>query len=276
MSARSSRLLAMILTLFVVAISANAQDPRPQRIRVGGNVAQANLISQERPVYPPLAKQARIQGTVRLQAIVGKEGNVNQLEVVAGHPLLVQAALDAVRTWRYQPTLLNGEPVEVVTTIDVVFTLGETASAEGSSGSSPSRSLAAVLQQLRQAAQDDPSNPERREALAEFFDQTGDLAEAIEQYRQSIRLNPMRLQPYLGLGMTVHRKESPHQAAAEFDVAVGAHPQAARIHSAVGFGLAGIGIVGGAVEEFHRALQLDPQDSRARAGLDSALAKKRQ
>jgi protein TonB len=95
----------------------------PKRIRVGGNVQQARLIARPTPAYPPLARQARIQGTVRLQAIIAKDGTVSQLEVLSGHPLLVQSALDAVRQWRYQPTLLNGEPVEVVTTIDVVFTL---------------------------------------------------------------------------------------------------------------------------------------------------------
>lgn len=95
----------------------------PKRVRVGGNVQQAKLISQPRPVYPPLAKQARIQGTVRLQAIIAKDGTIAQLEVLNGHPLLQQAALQAVGQWRYQPTLLNGEPVEVVTTIEVVFTL---------------------------------------------------------------------------------------------------------------------------------------------------------
>jgi protein TonB len=97
--------------------------PQQQRIRVGGNVQQALLINQVRPVYPPLAKQARISGVVRLQAIIAKDGSVQELQVLQGHPLLVQAALDAVRQWRYRPTLLNGEPVEVVTTVDVVFTL---------------------------------------------------------------------------------------------------------------------------------------------------------
>ncbi|HEV8383594.1 MAG TPA: energy transducer TonB [Candidatus Acidoferrales bacterium] len=96
----------------------------PQRIRQGGNVQQAKLINMVRPVYPALARQARVSGTVRLHAIIAKDGTVSQLEVLQGHPLLVQAAQDAVRQWRYQPTLLNGEPVEVDTTIDVVFTLG--------------------------------------------------------------------------------------------------------------------------------------------------------
>jgi periplasmic protein TonB len=97
----------------------------PQRIRVGGNVQAANLVSQQRPVYPPLAKQARISGTVELSAIIGRDGRVQDLKVVKGHPLLVQAALDAVKNWVYRPTLLNGEPVEVSTTIDVNFTLSQ-------------------------------------------------------------------------------------------------------------------------------------------------------
>jgi protein TonB len=96
-----------------------------KRIRVGGNVQQAKLVNQVMPVYPPLAKSARIQGTVRLEAIISKDGAIQNLRVITGHPLLIQSAMDAVRQWRYQPTLLNGEPVEVVTTIDVVFTLAQ-------------------------------------------------------------------------------------------------------------------------------------------------------
>jgi protein TonB len=96
----------------------------PKRIPVGGNVQRASLIRQVQPIYPPLAKQARIQGTVRLHAIIAKDGTIQQLEVMSGHALLQQSALDAVRQWRYRPTLLNGEPVEVDTTIDVIFTLG--------------------------------------------------------------------------------------------------------------------------------------------------------
>jgi len=99
--------------------------PRPtqSRIKQGGAVTAASLINRVQPVYPPLARQTRVSGTVRLHAIISKDGTVQQLEVLQGHPLLVQAALDAVRQWRYRPTLLNGEPVEVDTTIDVIFSL---------------------------------------------------------------------------------------------------------------------------------------------------------
>src|SRR6266851_3830790 len=102
--------------------------PKPKLtgpLRVGGNVQAARIINRVQPVYPPLARQTRISGTVRLHAIIGKDGTIQQLEVISGHPLLQQAALDAVRQWRYQPTLLNTEPVEVDTTIDVIFSLNQ-------------------------------------------------------------------------------------------------------------------------------------------------------
>ncbi len=99
------------------------KPPPPKRIRVGGSVQRANLIRQVRPVYPPLARQARIQGTVKLTAIIAKNGTIQKLEVLSGHPLLIPAALSAVKQWRYRPTLLNGQPVEVVTQVDVNFTL---------------------------------------------------------------------------------------------------------------------------------------------------------
>ncbi|MGB8323632.1 MAG: energy transducer TonB [Candidatus Acidiferrum sp.] len=95
----------------------------PKRVSVGGNVQAARLVNRVQPVYPPLARQTRISGTVKLHAIIGKSGAVEQLQVLSGHPLLVQSALDAVRQWRYQPTLLNGDPVEVDTEIDVIFSL---------------------------------------------------------------------------------------------------------------------------------------------------------
>jgi periplasmic protein TonB len=99
--------------------------PTQTRIRQGGAVQAAKLVNRVQPQYPPLARQTRISGTVRLHALISKDGSVQQLEVMSGHPLLVQAALDAVRQWRYQPTTLNGEPVEVDTTIDVIFSLNQ-------------------------------------------------------------------------------------------------------------------------------------------------------
>ncbi len=75
------------------------------------------------PIYPPLARQSRIEGSVVLHAVINKDGEVSELQVLSGHPLLVKAALDAVRQWRYSPTLLSGQAVEVETTITVTFVL---------------------------------------------------------------------------------------------------------------------------------------------------------
>jgi protein TonB len=97
----------------------------PKRITIGGNVQQAKLVRQPKPVYPPLAKQARISGIVHLAAVISSNGTIQDLKVISGHPLLIPAALEAVKQWVYQPTLLNGEPVEVQTQIDVNFTLSQ-------------------------------------------------------------------------------------------------------------------------------------------------------
>lgn len=97
----------------------------PERIRLGGVVEAAKAVYRPMPVYPPLAKVARVQGVVRLEAVIGKNGSIQNLRVISGHPLLIEAALDAVKQWRYEPTLLDGVPVEVVTEIDVAFNLSE-------------------------------------------------------------------------------------------------------------------------------------------------------
>ncbi len=95
----------------------------PVRLRIGGDLQAGKILRQVTPVYPAIAKQARISGQVRLEAIIAKNGRIENLQVISGHPLLVQAAIEAVRQWVYRPTLLNGEPVEVMTVIDVNFGL---------------------------------------------------------------------------------------------------------------------------------------------------------
>ena len=119
-----NRCATIFLASLLATAPAFAQDA-PRRIRIGGAVAQAQLVNQVRPTYPPLARQARIQGTVRLQVILSRDGKVAQLEAISGHPLLQGSAMEAVKQWEYNPTLLNGEAVEVVTTVDVVFTLSD-------------------------------------------------------------------------------------------------------------------------------------------------------
>jgi len=90
---------------------------------VGGAVQAAKLMKQVVPAYPRAAIQTRISGTVQLLGIIAKDGTIQKLQVLSGHPLLRQAAIDAVSQWVYRPTILNGQPVEVEAPIDVIFTL---------------------------------------------------------------------------------------------------------------------------------------------------------
>jgi protein TonB len=85
---------------------------------------EGSILHRVQPAYPPLARSARIQGTVVLAAVISKAGVIQDLRVISGHPMLVKAALDAVSEWRYRPYILNNEPVEVETQIMVNFTLG--------------------------------------------------------------------------------------------------------------------------------------------------------
>jgi periplasmic protein TonB len=95
----------------------------PQRVRISQGVTRGLLIHRVEPTYPTLAKAARVQGEVVLTAIISTTGEIENLQLVSGHPMLVQEAISAVRQWRYKPYLLNGQPVEVETTITVIFSL---------------------------------------------------------------------------------------------------------------------------------------------------------
>jgi protein TonB len=105
------------------AIAPPPPTPAPTRPIKLSHWAEGNLIYRVQPAYPELARQVRIQGTVQLHAIISKTGTIEHLAAVSGHPMLIPAALNAVRQWRYRPYLLNGEPVEVETEITVNFIL---------------------------------------------------------------------------------------------------------------------------------------------------------
>ena len=105
------------------ALSSALAEDRP--IRIGGNIAQANRISAVVPLYPAEAKENRIQGTVKLEITIDKEGHVSEMSLISGPQELVRSATDAVQQWVYKPTLLNGEPVSIVTTVDVNYTLAQ-------------------------------------------------------------------------------------------------------------------------------------------------------
>lgn len=104
----------------VLPVAAPPAKIAPVRV---SHVSEGNLIRKVQPAYPPLARNARIQGVVVLQAVISKQGSIENLQVLSGHPMLVSAAIEAVRQWRYRPYVLNNEPVEVETQITVNFSL---------------------------------------------------------------------------------------------------------------------------------------------------------
>ena len=101
----------------------HAKPPAHTRPLQVSHWAEGNLVFRVQPIYPALARQARIQGSVELRAIISKTGTIENLTVISGHPMLVRSAIEAVRQWRYRPYLLNGEPIEVETDVTVNFLL---------------------------------------------------------------------------------------------------------------------------------------------------------
>jgi TonB family protein len=125
------------LLLLIACVSLSTAQIRAQRVRVSAGVESGLLQTKIDPTYPPLARQARIQGTVVLKVIIGKTGDVQNVELVSGHPMLAPAAVEAVKQWKYRPYLLNGEPIEVDTQVQVNFTLSDNPPAQGVVGDQP-------------------------------------------------------------------------------------------------------------------------------------------
>jgi TonB family protein len=123
--------LAVSCVFLICVMSFSLAQAAPQGVRVSEGIGRAFIVKKVDPVYPPLARQARIQGTVVLQVVINKSGDVENIQLFSGHPMLAQAAIDAVKQWKYKPYLLNGEPVEVETRVTVNFTLPEKRPAEG-------------------------------------------------------------------------------------------------------------------------------------------------
>ena len=134
----SRHFMAALLFLVILA-SVGAAQAVPQHVQVTGSVMADHLVKKVAPAYPPLARQARIQGEVILKAHISKSGDVENLQLVSGHPMLAPAAIEAVKQWKYIPYVFNGEPVKVETSVTVNFTLADKPAAvgEGTAGDLP-------------------------------------------------------------------------------------------------------------------------------------------
>jgi TonB family protein len=130
--------------LMLLCASLAATQVRPTRVRVREDVMEATLSKRVNPIYPPQARQEKIQGAVVLQVIISKTGDVENIQLISGHPMLAQSAIDAVKQWKYKPYLLNGVAVDVETKVQVNYTLADKSAAQGESatqenGATPQR-----------------------------------------------------------------------------------------------------------------------------------------
>ena len=141
MSPTSTSLALMVLLVCV----SGAQVAAPQRVRVSAGVESGLLQTRVAPIYPPLARQARIQGTVVLTVIISGNGDVQNVSLFSGHPMLAPAAIEAVKQWKYRPYLLNGEPIEVETQVQVNFSLSDKPASEGVAGDIPGGAMGGVI-----------------------------------------------------------------------------------------------------------------------------------
>jgi len=132
-----SLLPSSILFLFLSASLAAAQEPSSAPLEIPTETQRTYLVKKVAPVYPPLARQARIQGTVTLRVVISKSGDVLNIRLISGHPLLAPASIEAVKQWKYQPYLVDGMPVEVETEVQVNFKLGKEPAPEGIAGDAP-------------------------------------------------------------------------------------------------------------------------------------------
>lgn len=152
----------------------------PQRIRVSAPVAGGMLIRKVNPVYPPLARQARVSGTVVLKAIIGKDGSIENLTLVSGHPLLAPAAIEAVKQWKYRPFLLNGRPLQVETEVTVNFALSPPAN----------ESVAAGAVQ---------PGPNVSEYLNKYPGLLAEFGQLLQKLQRNVQLPSARAEPYLAI-----------------------------------------------------------------------------
>ena len=140
-----SRLSTSLVLAAVLVCAAVAQVSAPLRVRVSSGVESGLLQSRVAPIYPTLARQARIQGTVILKAVISREGDVQDISLVSGHPMLAPAAIEAVKQWKYRPYLLNGEAVVVETQVQVNFVLSDKPAPDGVAGDVPGGAMGGVI-----------------------------------------------------------------------------------------------------------------------------------
>jgi TonB family protein len=234
-----------------------AQASAPKIVRKSGGVLAGSATNRVEPAYPPLAKAARISGSVVVEIMIDQEGYVASARALSGHPLLKDAAVSAVKEWRFTPTKLGGEAVNVVGTITFNFNLPAKPEEDSEE-----------IKEAKEAVQANPNSPEARLQLAEAYDEEGRYEEAIAAYEEAIRLKPAYESAYVRLGETYGQMKKPEEEIATYRKALKALPASGILFDKLGISLGPRrGRHGEAIEVYRQWLQSDPDNPTAHSRL---------
>jgi protein TonB len=253
-----------------------AQPEAPQRIRVSPADQEGKLVYKPAPKYPDVAGDAHVEGTVLLDAVFGADGRVQDVKLINGHPLLVPAAMNAVRRWRYRPTVVNGKPVEVQTEIAVNFNLRPTATPPPTSSTNDAATVADHLQrgaalaqagnwdgaigEYRQVISPQPDSAQADKGLGLALAQKRDWGGEIAALRQAVRLDPKDAEAQHRLGDALGWSGDWHAEISAEKKALSLRPDYPEALYALGVGLEHKGQKQAAFDEYRQAYQLKPNN----------------
>jgi TonB family protein len=274
---RTSAALSLAVGLFPANLMA-----APQREHVSQSVSTGLLVSKVNPTYPPLARQAHIAGTVVLQVENSKTGDIQNLHLISGHPMLAPAAIEAVKQWKYKPYLLNGEPVEVETTVQVNFTLSPLEPPD-SANAAPDpqvrnlltdaseaynrRDYQTAAELARSVTSISPRSVAAWNLLGISLLELHDLDAAATALETEVRLDPASSFGYNNLGRVYWQQRKYDDAVAQFQKQIFLNPQDHYAHANLGMLLRDQKKCGTAVPELEKALVITPNNPRVMVAL---------
>jgi TonB family protein len=241
------------------AVCAAAQDSSqtepPKIIRKAGGVLQGSAVTRVEPVYPPLAKAARVSGAVVVEVTVDEKGDVITAQAISGHPLLKDSAVAAARGWKFAPTELSGVPVKVIGTVTFNFSVPQ----EPRSGSATDNDI----EMAKQAVKANAYSPEAHFKLAEAYVYEGTYEEAVESYKRAIELKPTYKEAYARLAFAYRNQNKRNEEVDTYKLAIAAMPKDVDLLNATARALTETERFAEAIDVQKRVTQLNPADSIA-------------
>ncbi len=248
---------------FLIPFALSAQEAPPKLLCNPAAGQETLRISGARQVYPGFAEFTKITGSVRLKFIITRDGTVRNISVLWGHPLLVQAAIDAVRTWRYAPTLLDGKPVEVLSAVSVDFYPGV-------------RSSTTRLLPFREAVAKHPDDPQHHLALGRaLLYETGDVSDAVAEFNEALKLKPGLPEAHYAIAGAVEEKCDFTSAGAEYRKGLELEPKNQMAHRNLARSLEETGLCDQALAEYAEAMRIGPQDALLHYSIGRCLLEKK-